>query len=55
VTVLLDDELEDKVGAVKEMMGSALLELNAIEAEIPNVLKDIDEKEAEIDKLIEAK
>lgn len=55
VTVLLDDDIEDKLVAVKEIMGSALLDLNEIEKEIPNVLKDITEKEAEIDKLIVAK
>lgn len=55
VTVLLDDDVEDKLGAVKEIMGSALLDLNEIEQEVPNVLKDIAEKEAEIEKLIVAK
>ena len=55
VTVLLDDEIDDKVAAVKEIMGSALLDLNTIENEIPDVLKDIEDKEAEIEKLIVAK
>ena len=55
VTVLLDEDVEDKLQAVKDIMGSALLELNGIEKEIPNVLKDIAEKEAEIEKLIIAK
>ena len=55
VTVLLDDDIEDKLAAVKEIMGSALLDLNEIEKEIPNVLKDIADKEAEIEKLIVAK
>ena len=55
VTVLLDEEVDDKVAAVKEIMGSALLDLNEIEATIPDVLKEIGEKEAEIDKLIELK
>ena len=55
VTVLLDEEVEDKKAAVKDIMGSALLDLNEIENELPNVLKDIEEKEAEIDKLIELK
>ena len=52
VTVLLDEEIEDKTQAVKEIMGSALLDLNEIENELPDVLKEIAEKEAEIDKLI---
>ena len=55
VTVLLDEEVEDKLGAVKEIMGTALLELNGIEKELPNVLKDIADKEAEIEKLIALK
>ena len=55
VTTLLDDDIEDKVAAVKDIMGSALLDLNEIEDELPDVLKDIAEKEAEIEKLIQAK
>jgi len=55
VTVLLDEEVEDKVAAVKEIMGSALLDLNQIEKDVPDVLKQIADKEAEIDKLIVAK
>lgn len=55
VTVLLDDDIEDKTVAVKEIMGSALLDLNDIEKELPGVLKDIADKEAEIEKLIIAK
>ena len=55
VTVLLDEDVEDKAGAVKEIMGAALLDLTDIEKEIPAILKDIAEKEAEIDKLIVAK
>ena len=55
VTVLLDEDVEDKRAAVKEIMGSALLDLNDIEKELPQVLKDIGDKEAEIEKLIENK
>ena len=55
VTVLLDDDIEDKTAAVTELMGSALLDLNEIENELPDVLKDIEAKEAEIEKLIVAK
>ena len=55
VTVLLNEDVEDKKAAVKDIMGSALLDLNTIEEELPNVLKDIADKEAEIDKLIELK
>ena len=55
VTLLLDEDVEDKIQAVKDTVGSALIDLNEIENEIPNVLKDIEEKEAEIDKLIIAK
>lgn len=55
VTVLLDDEIEDKRAAVKDIMGTALIDLNEIEKDIPAILGDINEKEAEIDKLIVAK
>ncbi len=55
VTVILDYEVEDKIAAVKDVMGSALLDLNEIEKELPTVLKDIADKEAEIDKLITLK
>lgn len=55
VTILLDEGIEDKIQAVKDVVGSALIDLNEIEKEIPGVLKDIAEKEAEIDKLIIAK
>lgn len=55
VTALIDEEVEDKLQAIKDTMGSALLELNEIEKEIPDVLKDIADKEAEIEKLIVAK
>jgi len=55
VTVLLGENVDDKKAAVKDIMGSALIDLNSIEKELPTILKDIDEKEAEIDKLIELK
>ena len=55
VTILLDDTLEDKLQAVKDIVGSALLELNGIEKKIPDVLKEIADKEEEINKLIELK
>lgn len=55
VTILLDDELEDRLQAVKDVVGQALLDLNEIEKDVPQLLGDIAEKEAEIDKLIVAK
>ena len=55
VTILLDEDVEDKIQAVKDVVGSAVLDLNEIEQAIPDVLKDIATKEAEIDKLIVAK
>ena len=55
VTILLDEEVENKLQAVKDVIGSALLDLNDIEEEIPEILKEIAEKEAKIDKLIIAK
>ena len=55
VTILLDEDIEDTLQAVKETVGTAVLDLSEIEKEIPTVLKDINDKEAEIDKLIIAK
>lgn len=55
VTVLLEEDVEDKLGAVRDIMGTALLDLNDIEGEIPGLLKEIADKEAEINKLIVAK
>ena len=52
VTIMLDTGNEDKVAAVKELFGNTLLDLNRIEAKIPDALKDIANKEAEIGKLI---
>lgn len=52
VTILLDCCVEDKAKVVKEEFGTALLDLNEIEKELPTILKEIAEKEAEIDKLI---
>jgi hypothetical protein len=55
VTILLDEEVEDKLEALKEVIGQALLDLNEIEKEIPTLLKNISDKEAEIEKLIKVK
>lgn len=55
VTVVIDPEIEDKREAVKDMMGAAILDLNTIEKELPEVLKDIAEKEKEIEGCIEQK
>ena len=54
VTTLIDPCEEDKIGAVRDVMGSALLDLIEIEKDVPTLLKDIEEKEAEIAKLIVA-
>jgi len=55
VTILIKDNVENKIEALKDTIGSALLDLNEIEKEIPVVIADIKEKEAEIEKLIVAK
>lgn len=55
VTVLLDEGIEDKAQAVKDIMGSALIDLTAIEEQLPQIIEEIEKKEAEIDKLIELK
>ena len=51
----MDDEVEDRLQAIKDVAGQALLDLNDIEKDIPTILKDIADKEAEIEKLIVAK
>jgi len=52
VTILLDEKCEDKQKAIADSLGGALLDLNEIEANIPEILKDIAEKEAQVAKLI---
>lgn len=49
VTVLLDPETEDKKELVRKTVGSALLDLNKIEAEVPGMLEEIAKMEEEID------
>lgn len=44
VTVLIDDEVEDKKAAVMEIMGSALIDLMDMEKELPDVIVKIREK-----------
>lgn len=55
VTSIIENGVEDKIKAVKEVMGTALLDLNEIEQNVPELLEEINKKEAEIDKLILAK
>lgn len=52
VTILLDEDVEDKKAAVKDVAGSALLDLIDIEKEMPKILEEIREKEKEIESLI---
>ena len=54
VTFLFDAEVADKVQAVKDIAGNALLDLNEIEATIPDIMGEIAEKEAKIAELISA-
>ncbi len=49
VTVLLDEEVDDKKAAVSDIMGSALLDLMEVEKEIPEIVKDIKQKIIDID------
>ena len=44
VTVLIDEDVEDKKAAVMDIMGSALMDLQEIEENIPAVVADIREK-----------
>lgn len=48
VTILIRPEVEDKVQLVKDEIGRALLDLNALEAEVPTILQEIDKMEKEI-------
>jgi len=48
VTVIFDDEVTDKKAAVKEIMGSALIDLMDIESEFPTLLKDLRERQATV-------
>ena len=48
VTVLLDDDIEDKKAAVMDIMGSAILDLTEIEKGMFKILEEIREKETEI-------
>ena len=52
VTVLLDPTAEDKVGLVKKKIGPALLNLIELEKEVPNILKEIEDMEKQIDQAI---
>jgi len=49
VTVLLDDEIEDKKAAVMDIAGTALLNLIRIEESLPEVIAEIHEKQKEIE------
>lgn len=52
VTILLDDEVEDKKAAVMDVVGSALLDLIEIENGMPELLKEIHEKTQKIESYI---
>ena len=41
VTILIDDDVEDKKEAVLEVIGTALLDLQEIEERLPEVLEEI--------------
>lgn len=48
VTVLIDSEAENREELVRETVGSAILDLNQLEKEMPEILKEIEAKEKEI-------
>ena len=54
VTVLLDEDVEDKKEAVTDVMGSAILDLAEIEETIPGLLAEIEEKRRKIAAFITA-
>ena len=49
VTVLFDEDVEDKKAAVMDIMGSALIDLMDMEKELPEVIAKIHEKKAEME------
>ncbi len=49
VTILIDEEVENKKGAVMDVAGSALLDLIEIEKAMPEVISSIREKEDEVE------
>ena len=48
VTILIDDEVENKKDAVMDVIGSALLDLAEIENRMPGILEEIREKTKKI-------
>lgn len=52
ITILIDDDIENRQEAVMDICGSALLDLMTIEKEMPNLLKEIREKLEEIESCI---
>ena len=49
VTILLDEEVENKKEAVMDVIGTALLDLAGIENAMPKLLEEIAEKQKEIE------
>lgn len=52
VTVLLDDDVEDKKAAIVDVMGTAILDLMELEKKIPSVLDEIRQKEQAVEACI---
>lgn len=52
VTILLDDEVENKKEAVMDVVGSALLDVIEMEKKIPGIVEEIHEKLKKIDSCI---
>ena len=52
VTILLDDEVENKKEAVMDVVGSALLDVIEIEKEIPGIVEEIHENLKKVDSYI---
>lgn len=52
VTILLDDEVENKKEAVMDVVGSALLDVIDMEEKIPAIVEEIHEKLKKIDSCI---
>ena len=49
VTILVDDEVENPKEAVMDVIGSALLDLADIEKDLPLIIKEIREKQKQIE------
>lgn len=53
VTILIDDEVEDRKAAVMDVIGSALIDLENVEKAMPGILEDLRKKKAAIESYLD--